>query len=540
MPSTFHDGHVNAAFDHIARVIEQWLERSSFAILDFAPREVAARLAQRVVQLGLPSFGQRCIGSLENGDEPVVSGPVVIDLDGLLVDLETGEVRPTRKLFLKFIAEFFKHWLYVFVQMSTGKAGLAESAKSPMTLVLGTSTDVLFVDRSDARFIKFCRQGPITPLATAHKLVIEAFTTYKSADPEHFSYSRRPLVALARMAPVTPGDRLKFVFRHVLMIGAFLRAILRRPIMVILARDFAYMPLVKLLDRVGAIETLVITNSYYDSQPLWMRGLPGRRFAVHMIWYSQNTRPFVYSRDRLVSELPNSRRICVDVAWVWTEGYARYLKKIGIRSRINVVGPIMWQLPETGGRAPRDDEIRVAVFDVTPVTDRRARTLGVVSNYYRTENMIEFISGILSLRSAISNESGKPVRIRLKHKREYAPFHDPRYVALIDKLLRDGEIELIRSQSNIYSFLSDADFAIVVPYSSPAYVASSVGKAAIYFDPTCELVSTHEAVPKVSFASGREELLATVLKILREARPEMRREAPAMHTAIHALRKDPA
>lgn len=540
MPSSFHDAHVNAAFDRIVRRVEQWLERSSLAILDFAPRDVAARLAQRVAQLGLPSFGQQCIRSLENGEEPVVAGSVVVDLDGLLVELETGAVRPTRKLLLKSLAEFFKHWLYVFVQMSSGRGGLAKSAKSPMTLVLGTSTDVLFVDRSDARFIEFCRQGPITPLATAHKLVIEAITTCKSTDPEHFCYSRRPLVALARMAPVTPGDRLQFMFAHVLMIGSFLRAILRRPITVVLARDFAYTPLVKLLDRIGAIETVVIANSHYDSQPLWMRGLPGWRFAIHMIWYAQNTRPFVYSRDLLASDLPNSRHICVDVSWVWTEGHARYLKKIGIRSQINVVGPIVWHLPEAGGQARQNGEIRVAVFDVTPVTDRRARTLGVVSNYYRTENMIEFISGILSLRNAISNESGKPVRFRLKHKRVYGPFHDPRYVALIDKLLRDGELELIPSQSNIYSFLSDADFAIVVPYSSPAYVATSVGKAAIYFDPTCELAPTYEAVPKVSFASGREELLATVLKILREAQPAVRREASAMHTAMHALREDPA
>ena len=108
------------------------------------------------------------------------------------------------------------------------------------------------------------------------------------------------------------------------------------------------------------------------------------------------------------------------------------------------------------------------------------------------------------------------MRLSLKHKRSYYKMtHDPRYIELIGRLSApDGGIDLIPFQTNMYTLLASSDLAIVVPYSSPAYVASTVGTRAIYFDPTKELAPTFEPAPLVTFASGRAELLRSALEVV--------------------------
>jgi polysaccharide biosynthesis PFTS motif protein len=70
---------------------------------------------------------------------------------------------------------------------------------------------------------------------------------------------------------------------------------------------------------------------------------------------------------------------------------------------------------------------------------------------------------------------------------------------------------LIPFETNMYALLANSDLVIVVPYSSPAYVASSRGAHAVYFDPTKTLMPAFQPAPLVTFASGRAELLRVAL-----------------------------
>ena len=104
------------------------------------------------------------------------------------------------------------------------------------------------------------------------------------------------------------------------------------------------------------------------------------------------------------------------------------------------------------------------------------------------------------------------IRDRLKHKRNYSTkIHDQKYIKLVACLASHGDLELIPSEMNLYELLDRSDLAIVTPYSSPAYVASSRGTHAVYFDPEKTLVPTFQPAPWVTFASGRAELLRVAL-----------------------------
>lgn len=469
------------------------------------------------MRLGYFPFLYECIRSIDKGKQPIVSGSFVMNLGGLRVNLDTGVVRLGSGLLVTLIGEFLKHWLYLLVKFTLRLCTRGAPIGVPATLAFGIGEESLFVDGSDARFVAFCKHGPIAPLARMCRSIIETALVRTSTDPEHFQYELRPLVALAMSAPMKAGDRIDLLVRHLRMVGKFFGAVLGEPLTALLGRDLAYAPLVQMLDQLGAIEAIVITNANYNSQPLWMRGFPGRRFAVHMVWYSQNIKPHVYASDGVVSDLPHYRHVFADVSWVWTAGHAGYLKRLGIPGEMRVVGPVVWHLPEKRTQVSMNNEVRIAVFDVTPVTREFAKKIGRIKYYYRVETMVEFIRGIVSIRTAIQDETGKRVRILVKHKREHQRIHDPRYRQLIEELVQGGDIELIPSQENIYSMLSGAHWAIVIPYSSPAYIASYMGRPAIYYDPLSELLPTHEPAPNVSFAAGRAELLVEVLKRARDS-----------------------
>jgi polysaccharide biosynthesis PFTS motif protein len=194
------------------------------------------------------------------------------------------------------------------------------------------------------------------------------------------SYAKYPLRDLLYSSQIPFKSRLAALLSHLMLAPRVLLDTVRAPVATIAAPDCAYAALTKHLDRCGLIENIVITNSLYMSQPLWMCALPDRRFRAHMVWYSQNTVPVVYATDNERSNIPNYRHMRLDEHWVWTEQYAKQLRDLGSDATLHTVGPILWYLPEAGshkGTVPT-----VVVFDVSPVTEGFARQIGLVKNYY--------------------------------------------------------------------------------------------------------------------------------------------------------------
>jgi polysaccharide biosynthesis PFTS motif protein len=281
----------------------------------------------------------------------------------------------------------------------------------------------------------------------------------------------------------------------------------------LISNDLAYLPAVRAIDRVGLVESVVITNSSFGAQPLWMRPHSKRTFRVHEIHYSQNTAGFRYIADSMGDQYPAFRHVRVDKHWVWTPGYKTRLESLGHLGRTHVVGPIMMYLPGPALHHS-DDEFRIAVFDVTPVYSHKATQIGAISNYYSTENMLSFIDQIVEICEDVERLGHKRARILLKHKRSFTKnFHDHRYLECIDRLAQDNDsFEVVPYDNNIFSMLASCDLSISIPYTSTAYVSSHMHKPAIYFDPTRLLFPTYEPAPFLEFASGRIELLRLIEK----------------------------
>jgi polysaccharide biosynthesis PFTS motif protein len=365
----------------------------------------------------------------------------------------------------------------------------------------------------------------------ARRLVVQCVPHKGIAASPDFFYDRFPLQFLIRRTKLGVSGRAVLLGMHLVAPLVFLWSIVRMPLLAVLARDFAFAFGVNALDRYRMIESVVITNSAYTAQPLWMRGPATRRFAVHMVWYSQNTRPVVYARDGFAADLPNYRHARMDETWVWTSGYKSYLEQLGLPCVIHVVGPILWYLPEPA--QPRvEKDICIVVFDVTPVRDDAAERIGLIGNYYCAENMIRFIEEVLAVCREVEKKSGGRVRLMLKHKRSYNQAHDQRYIDLIERLSApQGDMTLVPFQTNMYALLAGSDVSIVVPWSSPAYVAAHLGAQAVFFDPAMELLPTFEQTSRVKFASGRAELLTLLARTVCR-KPRKQESPPSTEDAV--------
>ncbi len=501
-----------AAFNRRIDAVTPWITSKVQPFCGYAAHKVTWRFRQRCTELAVPAFMRACVvwfgrtGLLPADTERV-------DCSGLRFETDRS-VTLSLGLFLRAFAEFVLHWLHALAAILLCLR-LRPSDTASITLAFGIGTENLIADGSDARFLAYCRHGPIVPLVEAEMLVVQAVQRVTSTEPDRVRYHRFPLFAALRWRGLGPLAWLRALTSHVVALVSFGWSVMRCPSAIILWRDAAYHAAAAALDRAAGLRAVVLTNSNNASQPLWMTDLQDRRFRTHMVHYSQNSIPIVYAADPVRSNFPGYRHIRVDVSWVWTEGYAKYLKGIGVPGEIHPVGPILWYLLRPAPTDSEYEDIRIAVFDVTPIRNDVELRIGEINNYYSTANMIRFIEDILYACAKMEQATGKRVRILLKHKRTYKPDHDQDYISLIEKISGPGQaVELLPPDANMYSLISGCDLTLVIPYSSPAFVATSLGCQAIYYDPTMELQPVYDKQPFLTFVAGRDNLVNALRRVL--------------------------
>lgn len=512
MPSWFH---VGVAYVSLTRLMNSVLVRALAGAPQIAGAEaqdVRERLQQRLVEVCLSDYMKTIAARISCGADPTALQAEVLQLGGLRVN-SSGDVSIPIGKAAREIVRFIGHWIHTLLVVLGGIIPLF-ARWSPLTIVLGVPSDSLFHAGSDARFSDFCRGGPIAPLARATLMLIEVFAPVLSTqkDARH-RYCRYPLHTALFRSRLGASGRFKLLLEHLLLIPKVAFAVVRFPLILLLAKDLAQLPAVRSLDRSGALEAVVITNTLLSSQPLWMRGR--RRFRVHLVWYSQNAIPLVYRLDELHSNHPHYPLIRADVHWTWTKGFSGYLASIlpGVDTR--TVGPILWYLPEPT-RARSSDAIVITAFDVAPQRSEYVRSQGILEYYYRRENVMAFIEGVMRLVSEIRDSRGRRVNLRFKHKRPFGPFHDREYGRWMEGLETENRFVRVLPGENMFRLIKESDLVVVIPYSSPAYVADFLGVPSIYYDPTAQLLPSFERGARVGFADSVSTLCEQAFKALAE------------------------
>lgn len=477
----------------------------------YKSKDLVVRLIQKVAEIGLAPYFKYYAGKAKGTN---LNTSESLKLGGVELNARAGTLSVSIKLFFQSILDFHLHWLHALFYAVRALISI-EQSKGSASIVFGVGVESLFVGGNDLRFIEYCRSGPIEPLRDCQRRIVQLANKKQSTDASFIEYSRFPLFALMLGNPINLSAFVKLFVQHCKMILLYWFAIIRFPALSLLARDFAYHATACHLNNRSLIDSIVITNSNYSAQPLWMSCLPKKSFKTHMVWYAQNTISIAYKNNPVKASLPNYDYMEVDTHWVWTQDYADYLVSLGISSEVKVVGPIVWHLPpeDLHRKKKPPNEVVVSVFDVTPVNNEYAEEIGLYGNYYSLKNMLDFIKSIERLKLELEQSNVK-VRVLLKHKRYFNPKHASEYISYVKATVDNGTVELVDSQANIYTLILASDIVVSVPYSSPVYIANSLFVPAVFYDPTQDVFPIYNETEFVSFASGYSELSAIVRQSL--------------------------
>ncbi|MDB5810211.1 MAG: hypothetical protein JWN94_2333 [Betaproteobacteria bacterium] len=494
-------------FDRQIELVKGWLQSRISSACGYPSEIVVDRLTQRIVEIGLHPF-THAVSSLLT----IPCAGTVLDCKAALLTVGAGRIGITVKQWLIHQLAFTLHWgLCLLTILSPAKRW---KNGSPAVLISGVGEESLFVDGNDARFIEFCRKGPIIPLSKGKRFIVQSPSNSISSRPDELAYGRHPIIVLLNYSQLGIAERFLLAVAHFWLWFSYTLATLRSPVLSLLARDFAYARVMSALDQRGLIDAVVLTCAVVQSQPLWQRVL--KKAKTHMIWYAQNWKPVSYASDQAQSDLPSLRWIKVDTHWVWTRAFANYLGSLGqIDTTREVVGPIMWYLPEER-RQLATDSIEIVVFDVPPYGDDVALESGELPNYYSPSNLLRFVEDVVSIRAAIEEAHKLPVRFRLKTKRGYNVAYDRSYFDHLSQLGKSGTLLLEHHSTNVYSLVSSCHLVIAYPFTSAAYVAEFLKVPAVFYDPTGSIVRVDftDEPSRCTFAGSLSALKKTAINAL--------------------------
>ena len=501
-PERLTTGRVYLDYDKLVQRIAAWVDTKNPRVRGCEDLQVRARLVQCIVALTSDGYARQAAQQVDKSGCPLPPTSQFVVVNGLKICRKSGAVSISVGQWLKHFSLFAAAWLHMLAFLFAAIFRRSPKETMPATLLMEAGAGSM---ECDDRFVRFCRNGLIGPLSSAKFMIIRSPQPPLRATDSSFVYARHPLVEFATRCLRRPQWVLLFA-SHLRAPLTFLHAIFACPASVLRARDIAFVPMVRCLDRKSLIEAVVITTSSFGSQPLWMKGLVEQHFKLHMVWYSQNFIPKIYLGEREQSSLPPARHMRVDVHWVWTDGFKFYLESLGQKSEIKVVGPILWYLQEKKSGLIKSC-VQVALFDVLPLPDEQ-QPFGAIKNYYSVSTISRFVADGVELCREMEHESGWDISVRLKHKRiPRIGRHDSQYLEFLETLSdKNPRFQLMDDQTDLFEFLEQSHFSVSVPYTSTAYVAAFLDRPAIYYDPFNELIPAYENNDRVHFASSKIEL----------------------------------
>jgi polysaccharide biosynthesis PFTS motif protein len=517
-------------FDRLTSKIGSYLSDNLYS-LGYSSNAVSDRFLRNFTHLEGGNFSRQ---SLQYESERTILDNNVIKLQQFQCNVQNGNIVISSSYFIKSIFKFVIIWFRVLFLSLRSLLLPSNKDGKKFTLLYGVDNVFFSDDRQDLDFVKFCKSSPVTPLNQSTHLIVENVKKMSSYKPEYITYSKNPLYCLLHKKSMTISEFNDFFILHCIAAFEYLKLVFRHPVMVILYNDFSHHSLANYLNQ-NSIKDVLITISSTASYPLWMVGLSNKRFLSHMLWYSESYFGFRYVE---VEQYPRMYKyIRVDKHWVWTKGFASFLQKMKVPGFYHSVGPILFYPRPSDVELKalcKENSINISVFDVSPENNKWATINGCARpyvshgvlkyeriDYYTPEVVSQFVKDIISSSEKMEIILGVKVKLYIKPKRVDIRFedriHEKNDINYINYIKNCPSINILPPSYNMYEMIAKTNFSIVIPFSSPAFVASDIGIPAIYFDPTNEICyKTNDN--KISFASGKKELLNKMISLVEKNR----------------------
>lgn len=502
-----HSGIAYLICNEILIKIEKYIIQNCSIVSPIEETILKERLIQKIASLTVEGMVKNCSDEFnETGVVKLTNAKV--DIKNITVNSINGEIILKKKAIFQGIVEFFYEWTGAMLAIMSG-IRLKKSACHSGTIVLGIPGEALLLKEN---FIKYCSEGPVRPLKGKNCIFVR--DSNHNTKIRNFYFSNRPIAQLVQSLNLSPLRRVFLFLKLLKEPFSFFFLIYKYPLISLLGRDFGLLETVRYLGSKNAIDSVIITNTNHADQYLWMRESKLLNFSTHKVHYSQNSRTLVYLGDKLSVPHPILRFVKVDEHWVWTKEYGNYLEELGHQGIINVVGPIMFYLPEVALDLGKE-VFNVCIFDVTPVPSDIAKNMGILNNYYSPENLLQFLSILIEVKEQLEDEFKIKIKFFLKHKRSFNKNHDKTYIDFCQSECEKRSISLIDYNANIFSLIKGCHACISIPFTSPAYIATYLKIPSLYFDPAGMLDFMIEKNENIQMANSRDSLKRWIISSLK-------------------------
>ncbi|MEQ1877755.1 MAG: hypothetical protein ABL958_14015 [Bdellovibrionia bacterium] len=424
------------------------------------------------------------------------------------------KVRLSGPLIFRQLAVFAVVWMKELGLLFTSRWRIDRTG--PVSILSNIGPGFYWRENTPSRFVDFCKNGKIGFFREAKTLLVTVSPGPWRFEDERVVYVSNPRKFIADHY-LNFGDRFSFLFSHLKTLVKFILSVPRHPLLALAARDFAETALYEVANKRRVISDVFLPVSEMSSQPMYFNRMRNKNFHLHFVMPSAVATQYSFKSDPQFSFDPFYEFMKFDEAWVWTQPHADDLKSMLKLSRVHVVGPILWYLPRTHSNlAPRDRRIRAGIFDITPFEHEYHDTrIGEgVFRYYIPENAIRFLQDSVETMENVAKEQGLSVDITLKAKRAFDKRFSRKYSELVENLCETNRISLTPPDVDLFDYISSLDLILVMPFSTPAYVADDLNVPAIYYDPVDILhLSTHET-DHVKFIQGPDRLKEEIRRLL--------------------------
>jgi len=433
------------------------------------------------------------------------------------INLTDGRIKASYLLIFNSALKFLFLWSYVFFlffisfikrNRETGK----------VTLIHGVPASEISTKFKISQFEKFCSNGPIKILNESKNLIIQSNVDILREKNSKFIYTRYPLFKVIDYKLISLNEFKGFLIAHCKVFFSFYKLIFTSPISCILWRDFGLHSLAEFLNNTNLLQSNVITNTNWLNQFLWMTSLQNRQFKTHMILYSLNSSPLRFKGYPALSPHPSIKYLRADYIYVWHKSYVRVLQEENINIEPVIVPPIVWYMPQIYSKKKSNLTFNLCIFDLTPMNQKGLKFRGMIENYYNFKNMKRFIDDILYVANQISLSYNQPeIIITLKHKRARHENFDSKYLDYVKNLsLTHKNFSIADTHFNLFNLISRHDAAIVVPFSSPVFIADYLKVPSFFYDSTGDLIYDKYNFPKsVKFCNNRRDLKLILEELIR-------------------------
>ena len=332
---------------------------------------------------------------------------------------------------------------------------------SPSMLLFSLTPEQVYRNNSIEDLSDFIREERFAPLWSSTNFFVQLreFRFRTLASPRVYV----DLMFYILLHAMNPKD-LFCVAKEVLL-NTMLFPFLRKPITINMRMTYALLWVFPIWNsfRPDKKISIVTTNTSWNLLPPVFL-LEKENIQKIMVWYSTNSSPiFQNEHNKTQPKWALDIEPHIDKHLVWDKPEEYFLEKNGIKKTESMGSLLLYPRRKAGLRR---NKLVISYFDVTPFE--------AGDPFYIFDTCAETLSGIVLVVNELITNDDLELVLQLKPKRGYNQKHDKRYLDLVRDLNSDAKLKLIAPEYNLYKLISESNFVLGLPFTSPVVVAKEM------------------------------------------------------------------